>query len=323
MWLWVVLALGFYWLAKPFFRKYKTLKGVDGLAVFVTGAASGIGEEVTKQLLERGVFVFAADLNLQRLEQLYKTNSNVRIIQLDVTKQEEVDRAAEIVKNEKRGLFGLINCAGIAFPRKDVWPSPCLIESPVDQDAMMMFQVNVFGLMRMTNSMVPILYATKQQLPSDVPPRILNIASIAGLMGPAWWNYYPATKFSVVGYSDSLRRELQYLGIRVDCIQPGFVDTPLLNPVFHGSVTPVPPSSEAYSAKLLEIKTERLEKGRRSLRRSMPQPVSRVAKIITDVTLSKEPKGDHHHIDHLLPTMFVRLILLVPPKFQDWLLAKI
>jgi short-subunit dehydrogenase len=58
---------------------------------------------------------------------------------------------------------------------------------------------------------------------------VVNVASVAGLLGIPYGSYYSATKFSVVGYSDSLRRELQSVGVRVACLEPGFAKTNILH----------------------------------------------------------------------------------------------
>ncbi len=91
-----------------------TAQEIEGeQAVLVTGASSGIGLRMTEVLSENGFFVYAGARKAEDLERL-DAMANVKSVRLDVTIQSEIDAAVELVQAQGRGLFGLINNAGVA-----------------------------------------------------------------------------------------------------------------------------------------------------------------------------------------------------------------
>src|SRR5678816_4433901 len=109
-------------------------------AVLVTGASTGIGHEITKRLASAGYFVYAGarkDADLAALNAI----KNVQAIRLDVTKQEDIDAAVATVTKAGRGLYGLVNNAGVA--------SPGLMADASMQEIDLQIQVNLYGPVRM------------------------------------------------------------------------------------------------------------------------------------------------------------------------------
>lgn len=202
-----------------------------GKAVLVTGAASGIGKSVCHKLLQEGSFVFACDMNLELLQEVYGSLSRecVCIIKMDVTCIEDIESSFDTVSQEiKKGntegyihgsLFGLVNCAGVAPLTKTA-----LVEKS-DQEMEKMYAINVFGLARTTRVFYPLLRNEQNKHSSCV----INIASVCGLIAFPFFSHYSPTKMAVIAYSDSLRRELMNEGrVRVTCICPGFTNTPII-----------------------------------------------------------------------------------------------
>lgn len=173
-------------------------------AVLVTGASSGIGRKTTELLAASGFFVFAGarkDADLAALNQI----ANVQAIRLDVTQQGQIDAAVQTVQASGRGLYGLINNAGVAVLAP-------LIEVR-DEDFVDQFAVNVFGPYRVTKAFAPLLIASKGQ--------VLTTGSISGIVTWAMGGPYTMSKHAVEAFTDVLAQELQPFGVRVGVVEPG------------------------------------------------------------------------------------------------------
>lgn len=173
-------------------------------AVLVTGASSGIGRKTTELLAANGFFVYAGarkDADLAALNQL----ANVQAIRLDVTRQDQIDAAVKTVQDAGRGLFGLVNNAGVAVLAP-------LIEVR-EQDLVDQFEVNVFGPCRTTRAFAPLLIASKG--------RVLTTGSISGVVTWAMGGPYTMSKHAVEAFTDVLALELAPFGVHVGVVEPG------------------------------------------------------------------------------------------------------
>ncbi len=179
-------------------------------SVLVTGAASGIGRCIVDYLRERGDHVIACDVNKRGLEDLDGLE-RVTAIKMDVTKQKDIDKAVQLICDSNRSLDGLINNAGIGLGGP-------LVEIP-EEDMYKQFEVNVFGVFRVTKALFPILLKNKG--------RIIIIGSISGLFSAPFSGPYAMSKHAIEGYSDALRREMDPLGIKVSLVEPDRVKTPI------------------------------------------------------------------------------------------------
>jgi len=173
-------------------------------AVLVTGASTGIGRYVTERLPAKGFFVYAGARKEADLASL-NAIKNVQAIRLDVTKQEDVDTAVATITKAGRGLYGLVNNAGIATP------GPFAGSSFEEIDLQM--QVNVYGPVRMTKAFLPLLLESKG--------RITNIGSISGVLASKDLNAYSMSKHAMEAFTDSLAAELAPLGVIVNIVEPG------------------------------------------------------------------------------------------------------
>ncbi len=183
-------------------------------AVLVTGASTGIGETVTQQLASRGYLVIAGVRRPEDGDRLRATLADrVHPLQLDVTRPAEIEAAARSVAalTGAAGLAGLVNNAGIAVggPLEYV---------PVDL-VRRQFEVNVFGLLAITQAMLPLLRIARG--------RIVNIGSIAGIATTPMVGPYCMSKHAVEALTDGLRLELADAGIAVAVVEPGAVKTPI------------------------------------------------------------------------------------------------
>jgi NAD(P)-dependent dehydrogenase (short-subunit alcohol dehydrogenase family) len=188
----------------------------DKIAV-VTGAASGIGRAVSKELGRLGATVIAADINLDGANEtasiIKKTGAVASAKKVDVTKHDQVKRLIKDVVKKHRRIDYIFNNAGIA-----------MVGETRDMDISQwrrIIDVNFMG----------VLYGTTEAYPVMIKQgsgHIVNTASLAGLVPVPTETAYVATKFAVVGLSTSLRAEAKGLGVKVNVICPGFVDTPII-----------------------------------------------------------------------------------------------
>jgi NAD(P)-dependent dehydrogenase (short-subunit alcohol dehydrogenase family) len=180
---------------------------LDGRAALVTGGASGIGEQTCRVLHHAGASVTIVDVDKPRAEALAAELPGARVLIFDITDGAAVRRAAA----ETAGLDILVNNAGIGLVGN--------IEETSAGDFDRLFNVNVRGTFFMTREFLPLLLASKGC--------IVNLGSVAGLVGVKRRYAYCATKGAVVAMTRQLA--VDYAGrLRVNCICPGTVYTPFV-----------------------------------------------------------------------------------------------
>jgi len=173
-------------------------------AVLVTGASTGLGRATTELLAQRGFFVYAGARKEADLKEL-SAIANVQGIRLDVTKQEEIDAAVTTVRAAGRGLYALINNAGVGVF------GPMIELSEEDLD--FQFDVNVYGPYRVTKAFAPLLIESRG--------RVATTGSISGTVTWGMGGAYCMSKHAVEAYTDALALELGPLGVQVSVIDPG------------------------------------------------------------------------------------------------------
>lgn len=176
--------------------------------VLITGASAGIGKETAKLLAESGHIVYGAARRLEKMQDLKAFG--VKLLTMDVTSEESMVKGIqEIIGAEKR-IDVLVNNAG--------YGSFGALEDVPLSEARYQFEVNIFGLARLTQLVLPTMRAQRSG-------KIINVSSIGGSLGEPHGAWYHATKFAVEGLSDSLRMELKQFGIDVVVIKPGAIVT--------------------------------------------------------------------------------------------------
>mgnify|MGYP001820418890 FL=1 len=173
-------------------------------AVLITGASSGIGRNMAETLAREGYYVYAGARKQADIDALSAIN-NITGIQLDVNEQEEIDAAVEFVRAQGRGLYGLVNNAGVAI----IAP---LIEVDED-DLFFQMNVNVFGPYRVTKAFAPLIIGSKG--------RITTTGSISGILSGTLFGPYSMSKHAIEAYTDSLAREMHKFDVQVSVIEPG------------------------------------------------------------------------------------------------------
>ncbi|MCY7418922.1 MAG: oxidoreductase [Chloroflexi bacterium] len=179
----------------------------SGVAL-VTGASSGIGEATARTLLNLGCTVYAGARQVDRMAELAALGSHT--IALDVTDDAAMVAAVDRILQEQGRIDVLVNNAG--------YGAYGAMEDVSSAEARRQFDVNLFGLARLTQLVLPGMRARKRG-------RIVNIASVGGHIYGPMGSWYHATKFAVEGFSDALRLELAPFGIQVVIIEPGEIRT--------------------------------------------------------------------------------------------------
>ncbi len=177
--------------------------------VLVTGASSGIGQATALLLAQKGYHVFGTSRH-----PISRIIPQVEMIALDVRSDESVEACVRTVMNKAGRLDILINNAGYEL-------SGALEETSLDE-AMSQFNTNFLGVLRMIKAALPIMREQNQE-------QIINISSLAGLVGIPFMGMYSASKFALEGYSESLRHEVKPFNIHVSMVEPGFLKTPMMN----------------------------------------------------------------------------------------------
>lgn len=239
-------------------------------SVVITGASTGIGRACALHLARRGWNVFAGVRKETDAESLKAEETRVTPLLLDVTDQNAIEAARKTVQEEVGvGLDGLVNNAGIGvggpveFITLDEWRNQ--------------FEVNVFGLIAMTQAFLPALRASKG--------RIVNIGSVAGRAPslPAAAPYC-SSKWAVEAITDSLRIELKPSGVHVAVIEPGNIATEIWDKT-DSSLERFPPEAHELYGGLIAAGREVTElAGRTGI------PAEKVAQVIEHALTARRPR---------------------------------
>lgn len=179
-----------------------------GRVALVTGASSGIGEETARRLRKAGFDVYAVARRVDRMAALEQ--EGVRVFGMDVTDEESMSSGIERILGEAGRIDVLVNNAG--------YGSYGAVEDVPIDEARRQFEVNIFGLARLTQLVTPVMR-------HNGGGRIINISSIGAVIYEPFGAWYHATKFAVEGFSDSLRVELKPFGIDVVIVRPAGIVT--------------------------------------------------------------------------------------------------
>ena len=183
------------------------MKVIQQKVWFITGTSTGFGREMTEQLLSKGEIVVATARKAEQIADFAaKYPQTALALALDVTDASAVDAAVSAALAKFGRVDVLVNNAGYGICGG--------IEETTEAEFMPVFETNVFGLIRLTRAFMP--HFRKQR-----SGNIVNLSSIAGLIGGAGWGYYNASKFAVNGFSEALAAELAPLGVHVTIVEPG------------------------------------------------------------------------------------------------------
>ena len=266
--------------------------------ILITGASSGIGYDAALMLAEQGHKVYGAARRGELLEQLRERG--VTPIRMDVTDEASmVDGVNSIIDVEGR-IDVLINNAGYGYMGA--------IENVTIAEAKRQLEVNVFGLARLTQLVLP--YMRKQH-----SGRIINTSSVAGKAVIPFGGWYNVSKYSVEALSDALRIEVKPFGIKVCLIEPGGIKTDW--GIIAADNLEASSKETAYQNAGLSM-ARLLRKGYTSNLLSNPR---RIAKAIARAVNAKKPR-----IRYRLGAgsgLIVFLHAVLPARWWDWIMRKV
>ena len=237
----------------------------------VTGSSSGIGLESALLLARNGYTTYATMRSPEKgasiIAAAQKDNLPVNVIQLDVTDDSSVQNAKNHIISESGRIDILVNNAGYGL-------SGALEDLSMDE-IKDQFETNLFGLMRVTQSVLPAMRKQRSG-------RILNLSSGAGIFGYPGGSAYVSTKFAVEGLSESIAYELEPFGIKVILIEPGFIKTNFSNAAIKARRAQDPASP--YSDMMQKTMATMMELAKNA------SPVELVANAILDAATNPNPQ---------------------------------
>jgi NAD(P)-dependent dehydrogenase (short-subunit alcohol dehydrogenase family) len=177
----------------------------DQKSILVTGASTGIGRHLAETLAENGYHVYAGarkDKDLEALDAI----DNITAVRLDVTKQDQIDAAVEMITDKGTGLYALVNNAGVGGGGQ-------VVDTPVE-DQTFVYNVNVEGVYRTTKAFAPLVIESKG--------RIVTTGSIAGTLSAfPGFSAYAGSKHWIEAFTDSFAAEMEPHGVTVSVVEPG------------------------------------------------------------------------------------------------------
>lgn len=255
----------------------------DKKVVLITGASSGIGKDTAKTLLGQGYTVYCAARRVEQMMDLEKLGGIP--IKMDITKEEDLVAAVEQVKKAHGGVDVLINNAGFGMYGA--------MEDTTIDDARYQFEVNLFGLARLTQLVLPHMREKRAG-------KIVNVSSMGGKVYFPLGAWYHATKHALEGWSDCLRLELAQFGIDVIIIEPGIIQTSF------GDVMLAPMMERSGNTPYAEL-AKKIEKATKaSLEKGGGSPPSLIANTIAKAIRARKPKTRYVAGKLAKPLMFIR-----------------
>lgn len=265
---------------------------MDNKVVLITGCSSGVGRQLSMLLAEKGYRVIATARDITKLDGL---QVDMKLI-LDVTDQESINKAMREIITRYGRIDILINNAGYSIRSA--------IEEIDLEDLSDMFDVNVFGLIRMIQVVSP--YMRRQN-----SGRIINIGSVSGKLTGYVNGGYSASKHAVEAISDAARLELQSFGIQVTVLEPGAMDTDFFKTLSKNSDQKMKNEMSPYSSFYQSDLNFRKNQGRADVRKASKD----ICKILEKKRLKARYKI-------ALPLIYTVLIML-PDRVRENILVSI
>ena len=184
---------------------------------FITGAGTGIGAGIAKTALKAGYRVVATGRNLDKVRKAYRdvASENIAFIQLDVADEAQAQAAVQQAMKQFGRIDVMVNNAGYSLLGN--------FEQMTRLEFEQQFATNFYGVTYVTRAVLPVMRKQRSG-------HIMNISSVAGVVGLKHGTAYNAAKFAVEGFSLSLVSEVERFGINITVVEPGFFRTDLLDP---------------------------------------------------------------------------------------------
>lgn len=270
--------------------------------VVVTGASSGIGAAIARELAKRGFHVLAGVRRDKDADELRATN--IEPITLDITDEGEIAALVQRITDdpERRQVRALVNNAGMA------------VNAPLEtyplSEWRRLFDVNLFGHVAMMQALLPALIESRGT--------VVNISSVGGKVAMATYGPYAGTKFALEAVSDSLRREVEPLGVKVVVIEPGAVTTGMLGQVDIRGQHIVSEMTTEQRGRYAALMHAVVSQAKASVPGGAPPEMA--ARVIADAITSKRPRT--RYTVGRGTAMIIRLTRLLSDRTLDSLLAR-
>ena len=244
---------------------------VSQKVAIVTGSSSGIGLETSVSLAQNGFLTYATMRNLDKSSIIKTAADNeslpIKVVQLNVADNRMINNAIQAIVSEAGRIDILVNNAGYGLVG-------AFEDLSIDDEIKNQYETNVFGLMRVTQAVLPIMRRQQSGI-------IVNVSSGAGLFGYPGGSAYVSTKFAVEGLSESMAYELEPFGIKVVLIEPGFIKTNFANAMVLAKKAQDPSSPYPEMMQRIQANSKEMAKNASS--------VDVVSKAILEAVKSKSP----------------------------------
>ncbi len=202
---------------------------------FISGCSTGFGRELAQQTIARGFKTVVTARDPAKVQDLVSGHDNALAVALDVTDQGSIDQAVKAALEAFGTVDVLVNNAGYGYQSS--------VEEGDESEIRAQFDANVFGLFALTRAVLPAMRKQRRG-------HVINITSVAGLIGFASSGYYSASKHAVEGWSDSLALETAPLGIHVTCVEPGPFRTDWAGRSLHQTPSKLPEYADTAAARM-------------------------------------------------------------------------
>lgn len=258
--------------------------------ILITGACGGMGKATTELLNKEGHTIYAID------KKLFDKIDGVNYYEVDITKQEEIDKAFDEICEMTSNLDVIINFAGI-------YNLDSLVEIS-EEDFIKIFNINLFGVYRINKTFLPLLKKNSKV--------IITSSELAPLDPLPFTGLYGITKAALEKYAYSLRMELNILDIKVVVIRPGAVKTDLLD------VSTTALDRFCNETKLYKCNATRFKKIVNNVEAKKIDAI-KIAKIARKIINSKHPK----YVYNINRNFLLKLLNILPQKWQVGIIKKI
>lgn len=251
--------------------------------ILITGASSGMGKDAALQLLKEGHIVYGAARRVEKMQDLEEAGGHA--LEMDVTDEGQIVAGVKKVVDEHGKIDVLLNNAGYA-----VYGA---VEDVPLEEARRQFDVNIFGLARLTKEVLPHMRKEKSG-------KIINISSMGGKIYTPLGAWYHATKHALEGWSDCLRLELAPFNIDVVIIEPGIISTEF------GDVMLQPMVDRSAGGPYGKMTQAVARATRQSYERGGSSPASVITNLISRAANSSKPRTRYAAGKFAKPMLFLR-----------------
>jgi NAD(P)-dependent dehydrogenase (short-subunit alcohol dehydrogenase family) len=271
--------------------------------ILISGASTGIGRAASIHMARLGHTVWAGVRSQKSFDDLTRLNvKGLNPVILDVCDEKSIVACVSQIKKTSGMLHALVNNAGIALGGP--------VEGVPLADWRLQFETNVFGQIRVMQECLPLLRESKG--------RIINLSSVSGKIASPFMAPYTASKHALEAVSDSMRRELKSLGVKVIIIEPGAIATP----IWEKSMSEARPKMDRLPPPLKEVYAPIMDKFLKNLDKVIQKasPVKLVTKAIEHALLSNTPKSRYPVGPGIRTAIFLAGSL--PDKWVDKLISR-